>query len=269
MRAEVADYLVRRPTEVAGWLAEVDFRLFDWLLEQQGPGDLLEIGAYEGASAILLGLHRRDGETFTVCDLFAVPDESAENFAESDYWYRNLTRETFERNYLSFVPEPPRIVQETSLDIQQHVQAASCRFVHVDGAHVYSYVRSDIAAARALLNAEGIVVCDDWRGRYTPGVTVATMEALVEGGLNVIAITEGKFYGSWNAGLASELRDSAAAWAEASPDVKVVVEPIRGERWPRIVLARPTGPPRPSTWARLRRMLSRGRRRRGTSTRRT
>ena len=256
MRAEVADYLARRPTEVPGWLAEVDFRLFDWLLGRQGPGDLLEIGAYEGASAILLGMHRRDGETLTVCDLFAVPDESAENFAESDHWYRNLTRETFERNYLRFLPELPRIVQATSLEIGQHVEAGSCRFVHVDGAHVYSYARSDIASARDLLGRDGIVVCDDWRGRYTPGVTVAAMEAVLEDGLSTVAITEGKLYGTWNAALASDLRDAAAAWAQSSPELDVVVEPIRGERWPRILLARPAAH-EPSTRARARRALRR------------
>jgi predicted O-methyltransferase YrrM len=255
VRDDVADYLARRPTEVPGWLAEVDFRLFDWLLDRQGPGDLLEIGAYEGASAILLGLHRRDGETLTVCDLFAVPDEDDENFAESAYWYRHLTRERFEANYLKFLPELPRIVQETSLEIRQHVEAGSCRFVHVDGAHAYSYARSDIASARSLLNRDGIVVCDDWRGRYTPGVTVAAMEALVSDGLNAVAITEGKFYGTWNAALASELRDEAAAWAESSAETSVVVEPIRGERWPRILLARAAEPARSSTRARLRRVL--------------
>jgi hypothetical protein len=256
MRPDVADYLARRPSEVPGWLAEVDFRLFDWLLSRQGPGDLLEIGAYEGASAILIGLHRREGEVFTVCDLFAVPDESEGNWAESNRWYRDLTRERFESNYLRFIPELPRIVQDTSLEILRHVEPGTCRFVHVDGAHPYAYVRSDMEAARVLLASDGIVVCDDWRERHTPGVTVAVMEALVAGGLQAVAITEGKFYGTWNAALAADLRSAAAAWAETSPDVTVTVETIQGDAWPRISPTKPPQLPSNSTAARIRRAVA-------------
>ena len=62
------------PDDVPGWLYGTDRLLFDWLLTEAAgpvePGDLLEIGAYLGRSAIHMGQHQRAGETFTVCDLF-------------------------------------------------------------------------------------------------------------------------------------------------------------------------------------------------------
>src|SRR5580765_7902242 len=114
MDAAVGAYF-RRRTEIPGWFALEDFLLFDRILGGHASGDLLEIGAFQGASAILIGLHRRGEEVFTVCDLFGTPDEPA-NAAESEI-YEGLTRESFERNYLEFVPELPVIVQESSLSI--------------------------------------------------------------------------------------------------------------------------------------------------------
>lgn len=259
MRPDIADYLVRRPREVRGWLAEVDFRMFDWLLSRQGHGDLLEIGAYEGASAILIGMHVREGETFTVCDLFAVPDESEGNFAESHRWYTDLTRETFERNYLRFLPALPRIVQDDSRRVLEYIEPGTCRFVHVDGAHPYEFVAADLASARTLLNDDGLVVCDDWRGFHTPGVTVATMEAIVNGGLHVVVTTPGKLYGTWSAAAASELRDAIARWAESAPELILNSDVVHGVAWPRVDT--PRQPQTAGRGPRLRDLLARTRNR--------
>ena len=46
--------------------------LFSRLLEAQTdvPGDLVELGAYLGKSAVIIGSHLREGERFVVVDLF-------------------------------------------------------------------------------------------------------------------------------------------------------------------------------------------------------
>lgn len=233
MRPDVADYFAHYES-IPGWFFPADFRLFDFLLSLESTGDLAEIGAYKGASAILLGLHRRPDETLTICDLFEIPAEGAPNRGESESFYSDLTRDAFERNYLSVLPTLPEILQVSSLEILDHVSPATCRFVHVDGSHLYDFVHSDIRAARAMLKPDGVVAFDDWCSWDTPGVAVALMEQLVAGELHAIATTSAKFYGSWNESLATAMRATVADWVADSPDLQVHLEPIRGEQWPRI-----------------------------------
>ena len=72
--------------------------------------------------------HLRDGETFTVCDLFdsEAPDDS--NQAEMNGSYASLTRTAFEANYRAFHDGLPRIVQAPTSVILDHVRPESCRF---------------------------------------------------------------------------------------------------------------------------------------------
>ena len=233
MRSDVADYF-ERYRSIPGWFFPADFRLFDFLLSSQAGGDLVEIGVYNGASAILLGLHTRPGETLTVCDLFDLPEPDAPNRAESEFLYCGLTRETFEQTYLSVLPRLLVILQTSSLRLLDHMRLASCRFVHIDGSHLYELVRSDIQGARAVLQPDGIVALDDWCSWDTAGVGVALMEQLTARELHPIAITSAKFYGSWNESLATATRTAVADWADGEPDLELNLDPIRGEHWPRI-----------------------------------
>lgn len=235
MRPDIADYF-ERYRSIPGWFFPADFRLFDFLLSSQAGGDLAEIGVYKGASAILLGLHLRAGETFTVCDLFGLPEADAPNRAESESLYCGLTREAFEQTYLSVLSTLPVILQTSSLGILDHVRSASCRFVHIDGSHLYDFVRSDLQAAQAVLQPDGIVAVDDWCSWDTPGVGVALMEQVAARELHAIAITSAKFYGSWNESLAIATRTAVADWAAGAPDLELNLDPIRDEHWPRITV---------------------------------
>lgn len=235
MRSDVADYFAYFQS-IPGWFFPADFRLFDFFLSLDTNGDLAEIGAYKGASAILLGLHTRPDEILTICDLFDMPPESAPNRGESESFYSDLTREAFERNYLSALPALPKILQVSSLDILDHVRPATCRFVHVDGSHLYDFVEADIRAARAMLKGDGIVALDDWCSWDTPGVAVAVLEQVAAGQLHAIATTSAKFYGSWDESLATAMRAAVTEWVADCPDLQAHLEPIRGEQWPRITV---------------------------------
>ncbi|MFI6941649.1 class I SAM-dependent methyltransferase [Streptomyces sp. NPDC050418] len=193
-----------RPTslsEVKGWFHSPDQVLFDWFLtrqrDQSQQGDLLEIGAYLGKSAIFTGRYLRPGERFTVCDLFDSPAGDDANSREMDRSYATLTRRAFEANYLSFHDELPDIVQGPSSVITDHVAAESCRFIHVDASHLYEHVHGDIAAARDLITDDGILVLDDFRAEHCPGVAAATWGAVATTGLRPLCITATKFYGTW------------------------------------------------------------------------
>ncbi|MGI5352744.1 class I SAM-dependent methyltransferase [Streptomyces sp. CA-250714] len=212
--------------EVPGWFYRTDLILFDWFLSRQRDlelrGDLLEMGAYMGKSAVLMGAYLdTPGERFTVCDLFdsdAAPDEA--NGREMRHSYSTLTRRAFEANYLSFHDELPRILQAPTTVVPGEVEDGSCRFVHVDASHLYEHVHGDIAAARDVLAPDGLVVLDDYRSDHTPGVACATWQAVLESGLRPVCVSSNKFYGTWGDArpwqdaLHAELRARGKCWLQ-------------------------------------------------------
>ena len=217
--------------DVKGWFPKVDQQLFTWFLDRQErlgePGDLVELGSYLGKSAILIGRHLRAGETFTVCDLFDsdAPDDS--NQAEMDGSYATLTRNAFEANYRAFHERLPEIVQAPTSVILDHVEPASCRFVHVDASHLYEHVRGDVTAAREMLPAGGLIVCDDYRSEHTPGVAAAVWEAVVADGLRPICVTTQKLYGTW--GDAGPFQDELLKWLEGQDGLWHEVQRVAGQ----------------------------------------
>ncbi|MEV7023272.1 class I SAM-dependent methyltransferase, partial [Kitasatospora sp. NPDC093558] len=198
-----------RPTEpaalddVPGWFWDHDRHSFEWFLGRQEKagvtGDLLEMGAYLGRSAIVIGEHLQPGEMFTVCDLFDSDAPDDENAAEMDMSYRKtLTRSAFESNYLSFHDGLPEIIQApTSTLAGGRIPAGAFRFIHIDASHLYEHVVGDLQVARIALQEQGVVVLDDYRSQHTPGVAAATWEAVFNHGLKPIMLTECKFYGTW------------------------------------------------------------------------
>ncbi|MBV9293283.1 MAG: hypothetical protein JO222_12595, partial [Frankiales bacterium] len=91
-----------RRADVEGWFPADDRVLFTellgWQSRTQPSGNLVELGAYLGKSAIVIGDHVRDGETFTVCDLFGMDPDASDVRSEVTEQYGGLTRERFEQN---------------------------------------------------------------------------------------------------------------------------------------------------------------------------
>jgi len=222
--------------DVPGWFPPLDQVIFSWLLDRQETsgfkGDLLELGAYMGKSAILLGRHRQDGEEFTVCDLFGGEAPDGANRAETAKSYSSLTRQAFERNYLSFHDALPRVLEAPTSVIPQEVAPGSCRFVHIDASHLYEHVRDDIGAAQELLVPGGIVVLDDFRSEHTPGVSVATWEAVLNRGLRPICLTTQKLYGTWSD--PETVQEELLEMLEARTDVGLSVQEAAGHRLIRV-----------------------------------
>ncbi|WP_208868083.1 class I SAM-dependent methyltransferase [Streptomyces wuyuanensis] len=222
-----------RPTrldDVKGWFRPVDQLLFDWFLthqqDREQTGDLLELGAYLGKSAIFMGSYLRPGEEFTVCDLWDSPAPDASNSAEMDRSYATLTRRAFEANYLSFHDRLPHLVQAPTSVITSHVRPAGCRFVHIDASHLYEHVQGDIRSAERLLTPGGIVVFDDFRAEHCPGVAAAVWGAVATAGLTPLCITGTKLYGTW--GDPEEVRGELLGWLETRADLWHGVEDVAG-----------------------------------------
>lgn len=189
--------------DIRGWFTRADHRLFTGLLTaQQGtpPGDLVEIGAFLGKSAVVIGDHLRPGERFVVIDLFgdlsllggSTEDEA--NKAENKTSYPKLTRERFEQNYLSLHDELPVVVQAPSSAIMDHVEPGSVRFVHVDASHLYEPVAEDCRSVKKMLRPGGVAAFDDWRNAKCPGVAAAIWESVATDGLVPVAVSHNKLY---------------------------------------------------------------------------
>ncbi|MGW5635587.1 class I SAM-dependent methyltransferase [Streptomyces sp. NPDC003832] len=233
--------------DVPGWFPALDQTLFTWFLDRQRAlglgGDLLELGAYLGRSAILLGRHLRPGETFTVCDLFESDAPDGANRAETSKSYASLTRQAFERNYLAFHDALPRVIQAPSSVVAHEVRPGSCRFVHIDASHLYEHVRDDIGAARELLVPDGIVVLDDFRSEHTPGVSVATWEAVLNRGLRPVCLSTQKLYGTW--GDPEPVQEELLAMLRAREDCGLSVQRAAGHRLVRVRACGMQPPPFP------------------------
>lgn len=231
--------------DVPGWFFPTDVVLFDWFLTSQARehrrGDLLEMGAYLGKSAIFMGGHLAPGEIFTVCDLFGSEAPDGDNGAEVRGSYATLSRRAFEANYLSFHDELPRVLQAPTSVVPGTVVDRSCRFVHIDASHLYEHVRADIAAARRALDADGIVVLDDYRSEHTPGVACATWQAMLEEGLRPVCVSPNKFYGTWG-DPAPVQRDLVAAMRDRD-DCGLSTQEVAGHTL-MIVNGRKAKPPR-------------------------
>ncbi|OAH10089.1 class I SAM-dependent methyltransferase [Streptomyces jeddahensis] len=240
MTTRTAPGRARSLSEVPGWFRAIDQDLFRVLLETTGrtPGDLLEMGCYLGKSAILLGEHLREGETFTVCDLFGVESHGLYSRRDTLAFYREtLTREAFEANYLNFHEDLPVIVHARTTALASRIAPGSCRFVHIDASRTYEDVSGDIDIARSVLRKDGVVAIDDYRTEHVPGVAAAVWEAVFTKGLRPVCLSAAKLYATW--GEPEPFQQAVRAWATDRVDRVVVDEKIDGDPVLRVLNALP------------------------------
>lgn len=201
----VQAYIDRGRHTVPGWFERVDALLLAAVDRSQRAadvtGDLLEIGAYMGRSAILLGYFRQRGEGLVVCDPFGDEEgHSDDNAAEQTRWYGGLTRQAFEHNFLRFHPRlPDEIIAAPSATLREREDEFAKRFrvIHIDGSHEFDEVQRDIRLSRDLIAEGGIVVFDDVNAPHAPGVAAAVWSAVVNEGLIPHVVTD-KLYASWS-----------------------------------------------------------------------
>lgn len=199
--------LIKSYSDIPGFFMWVDRWVFATLLGSQvesPPGTLVELGVYQGKSAVIIGDAVRPGERFVAVDVFGREDlldgslSGEANRQENRNQYRNLTREQFETNYLALHPTLPEIVEGLSATVLDHVQPDTARFIHIDAGHLYDQVHEDIVNARTLLRPGGIIAFDDYRTEHTPGVSAAIWQAVFEDGLIPVAVTPQKLYGVYD-----------------------------------------------------------------------
>lgn len=139
---------------------------FTWstLLSSQRKSDLrgnmLEIGVEFGTSAFLMLETLRSDEKACFIDLVATEE-----------WRQGITGPYRDTSNVQFI-------EGNSLHMAAANLPANCRWIHIDGGHLYEHVSHDLALTAESLSADGVMVLDDFFEIRWPDVTVAILDFL-------------------------------------------------------------------------------------------
>lgn len=186
-----------------GYFSVLDASLFSLVDAAQRStgisGDLFEVGAFFGRSAVVLGQLARPGERVVVADIFDQGGNDESTIPARIVREGELpTVDQFSANYLRFHSELPEIVvgPSTSLDPEE-LGRGSFRLIHLDGAHDYESVVHDLALTQALAMAGAIVAFDDICNVDFPGTGAAIWPEVAAGRLRPLIVGQ-KLYATWD-----------------------------------------------------------------------
>jgi Methyltransferase domain len=168
---------------IHGWLSIHDFQVMQSILEIQTElqvsGDIFEIGAYCGKSAIVLGSHLNNSDKLYLCEIFD-GDTGQENRIENLSSYEKVTPKILNENLKKFGIKNYELLITNSEELNASQFPKPLRFIHIDGSHLYRYFKSDLELARILIHRDyGVIAVDDFRAQHTLGVSVALWEQLI------------------------------------------------------------------------------------------
>lgn len=180
---------------IPGWFSPLDQHVFDAILRHQNYGHVLEIGVYQGKSAIFIEQFRQATEEFHVCDVFDSVETSSHNNTEIKKSYEDLSFSKFKMNFERFFSQMPVVHICDSENLASRIGSKIFRFIHIDGSHLYDIVKKDLKFASEHLHPEyGVISMDDYRAAHTAGVAAAMWEYIIQGSLVPLLITPNKAY---------------------------------------------------------------------------
>jgi hypothetical protein len=180
---------------IPGWFSALDQEVFGAILSDQNYGHVLEIGVYQGKSAIFIEQFRQAAEEFHVCDVFDSVETYSHNNTEIKKSYEDLSFSKFKMNFERFFSEMPIVHICDSENLVKRIGGKIFRFIHIDGSHLYDIVKSDLQFASEHLHPEyGVISMDDYRAAHTTGVAAAMWEYITQGSLVPLLITPNKAY---------------------------------------------------------------------------
>lgn len=228
LKLETAARYARASAQIPGFFYPADFMLFDFILAHQldsgVEGDMLEIGVYQGKSAILMGCGLRPGERLIACDLFEKVMSQQDIPIEDREPYAGLDVGAFCRNWDQYHSRAQLDVRVC--DSAQLTELPPLRFTHIDGGHSYQRARGDIELVAKHAGPRGVISLDDYRITEKPGVATAIADAVVAGELFPFCASDMKLYAATNhddqAHWAAVLKTIPGVGVSALPDYDVV-----------------------------------------------
>jgi hypothetical protein len=150
---------------IPGWFGFHSYALWRCLLDFQAAdvrGDLFEIGVWRGRSASVLASYCRNDETLYLCDLKVDADSVRTAFESVGATGRKLAPISVPSSELA-----------GHLDLRS--MHKSVRWMHIDGEHTGSVVYGELELANQIVQADGLVVIDDF---FSPRYPANTTEAI-------------------------------------------------------------------------------------------
>lgn len=183
-KADVGRYLTDT-REVEGSFFPIDayvFGMFGEIQKQEGySGNLFEIGAHQGKTAIFLARMAAPDEIVGVCDVFENGEMNAGRPGEGrrDVFLANI------RAHTELPAEQLAVFVKRSALLTADETTTRCRFFHIDGGHRSEDLFADLVTADRAVLADGVVSVDHVFNANWPGVG--------EGFYNFIATRPGSF----------------------------------------------------------------------------
>jgi hypothetical protein len=160
-KPEVAEYL-DATSKVEGWFFPIDayaIAMFDEIQSREKiNGNLFEVGAHHGKTAMFLARAASIEETVGVCDVF-------EDDGGRDVFLANV------RRFTEIPPERLSIFSKRSASLTADETTTKCRFFHIDGGRRAEDVFADLVTADRAVMPDGVLAVDDVFNANWPGVS--------------------------------------------------------------------------------------------------
>ena len=179
-------------------------------VEKKSPKTFLEVGVFHGVTArniceLLYTIHKDDFK-YIGLDLFEESDENKsevipnsvftnplKNFYFKYIQKQNPYRKEAVEDLLKKFKDNINLIEGNSNLILKKIDMSKIDYVFLDGGYVYATVKNDLECCLDVINANGIVMCDDYNFGHLPDVKNAIDEFVKAIGFRCQILCDGRF----------------------------------------------------------------------------
>ena len=179
-------------------------------VEKKSPKTFLEVGVFHGVTArniceLLYTIHKDDSK-YIGLDLFEESDENKSEVIPNSVFTNPLKNFYFKyiqkqnpyskeavEDLLKKFKDNVTLIKGNSNLILKKVDMSKIDYVFLDGGHSYQTVKNDLECCLDVINANGIVMCDDYNFGHLPDVKNAIDEFVRANGFKCQILCDGRF----------------------------------------------------------------------------
>ena len=179
-------------------------------VEKKSPKTFLEVGVFHGVTArniceLLYTIHKDDFK-YIGLDLFEESDENKSEVIPNSVFTNPLKNFYFKyiqkqnpyskeavEDLLKKFKDNVTLIKGNSNLILKKVDMSKIDYVFLDGGHSYQTVKNDLECCLDVINANGIVMCDDYNFGHLPDVKNAIDEFVKVNGFKCQILCDGRF----------------------------------------------------------------------------
>ena len=179
-------------------------------VEKKSPKTFLEVGVFHGVTArniceLLYTIHKDDFK-YIGLDLFEESDENKSEVIPNSVFTNPLKNFYFKyiqkqnpyskeavEDLLKKFKDNVTLIKGNSNLILKKVDMSKIDYVFLDGGHSYQTVKNDLECCLDVINANGIVMCDDYNFGHLPDVKNAIDEFVRANGFKCQILCDGRF----------------------------------------------------------------------------